>query len=150
MQTINYGLHYLLNLSGTLDTNIQRKFLVHKCKINTTEKGKQKFHYVEQLSTEGKKTKVKKEDGYLYVEESSATFKCSSQRLVYFYQITKYYNTKYRSMVGVLLRLDMETLSPEWRIQPRLYDSTERTTEACKQIHSQQPLLHTHPSSSNT
>jgi hypothetical protein len=35
------------NLSGTLDTDIQRKFMVDKCKINAIKQGKQKFQYGE-------------------------------------------------------------------------------------------------------
>jgi len=38
---MDYNTSY--NLSGTLDTDIQRKFLVDKCKINTIKKGKQKI-----------------------------------------------------------------------------------------------------------
>jgi len=41
------GYNASYNLSGTLDTDIQTKFLVDKCKINTTEKGKQKSQYDE-------------------------------------------------------------------------------------------------------
>jgi len=41
------GYYTSYNLSGTLDTDIQRKFLVDKCKINTIKKGKQKSEYGE-------------------------------------------------------------------------------------------------------
>jgi hypothetical protein len=53
------GYNTSYNLSGALDTDIQRKFLVDKFKINTIKKGKQKFQYGEQLRTNGKKTKIK-------------------------------------------------------------------------------------------
>jgi len=84
------------------------------------------------------------------VQQSAATFKHFFQRLVNLKQTMQYDNTKYRNLIGVLLRLDMETISPEWRIQPWLQDSTQRTKEACKQLHGKQSLLHTHPSSPNT
>jgi len=54
------------------------------------------------------------------VQQSVATFKHFTQRLVNFKQTTKFHNTKYRNLIGILLRLDMETISPEWRIQPQL------------------------------
>ena len=41
------GYNTSYNLSGTLGTDIQRKFLLDKCKINTIEKGKQKSQYDE-------------------------------------------------------------------------------------------------------
>jgi hypothetical protein len=67
-----------------------------------------------------RKQKLRKEDRCLYVEQSAATSKLRSQRLVNFKQTTQYHNTKYRNLIGVLLRLDMEIISPEWRIKPRL------------------------------
>lgn len=41
------GYNTSYNLSETVDTDIQRKFLVDKCKTNTIKKGKQKSQYGE-------------------------------------------------------------------------------------------------------
>lgn len=87
------------NLSGTSDTNIQRKFLVDKCKINTIIKGKQKISVWWAVKNRWQENKSQERIQVFIGGTTAATFKLCSQRLVNIKQTTQYHNTKYRNVM---------------------------------------------------